>query len=97
MFPPRSTIWHARPPEYQVEEVDDVAPPVAVIGARPCDLAGFEVLDRALDAAPVADPIYHKRRQEAFLVVVECTRPASTCFCVAMGTGPGATRALTWP
>jgi len=92
VFPPRSTIWRARPPEYLVEEVDDVAVPVAVIGARPCDLAALEVLDRALDGAPVADPIYRKRRREAFLVVVECTRPASTCFCVSMGTGPGATQ-----
>ncbi len=92
VFPSRSIIWRAKPPEYQVEEVDDVAPPVAVVGARPCDLAALEVLDRALDGAPVADPTYHKRRHEAFLVVVECTRPASTCFCVAMGTGPGATQ-----
>ncbi len=89
VFPPKATIWRAKPPEYQVEEVPDGAAPVAVIGARPCDLAALGVLGRALDGAPVADPTYHRRRRAAFLVAVECTRPASTCFCVAMGTGPG--------
>jgi ferredoxin len=89
VFPPKVTIWRAKPPEYQVEEVADAAAPVAVIGARPCDLAALEVLGRALDGTPVPDPTYHRRRRATFLVATECTRPASTCFCAAMGTGPG--------
>jgi ferredoxin len=89
VFPPRSTIWRAKPPDYHVEEVPDTEPPVAVIGAKPCDLAALGVLGRALDGPSVADPTFHKRRRATFVVAVECTRPASTCFCVAMGTGPG--------
>jgi ferredoxin len=89
VFPPRSTIWRAAPPDYKVEELPDTAPPVAVIGARPCDLAALNVLGHALEGVSTPDPTYHKRRNEAFVVAVECTRPASTCFCVAMGTGPG--------
>ena len=89
VFPPKATVWRAKPPDYHVEEVEDVTAPVAVIGVRPCDLAGLEVLGRALDGATVPDPTYRRRRRSAFLVAVECTRPASTCFCVAMGTGPG--------
>jgi ferredoxin len=89
VFPSRSTIWRAKPPQYDVEVVQDSAAPVAVIGARPCDLAALEVLGRALDGSTVPDPTFHKRRRGAFLVAVECTRPAKTCFCVAMGTGPG--------
>jgi ferredoxin len=91
MFPSRSVIWRAKPPDYEVEEVPDDAPPAAVVGARPCDLAANEVLGRALDGTGVAEPTFHRRRQAAFLVAVECTRPASTCFCVAMGTGPAIT------
>jgi ferredoxin len=89
VFPPRSTIWHAKPPGYEVEEVPDPAPPVAVLGVRPCDLAALDVLGRALEGATIPDATYVKRRSEAFLVAVECTRPARTCFCVSMGTGPG--------
>jgi ferredoxin len=91
VFPPRVSIWRAKAPEYRVEEIADDAPPVAVVGARPCDLAALGVLDRALGGSPVSDPNYSRRRSTAFLVAVECTRPASTCFCVAMGTGPGVT------
>lgn len=89
VFPPHQVLWRARPPEYEVVEVPDTAAPVAIIGARPCDLAALGVLGRCLDGTPVSDPTYRRRRQEAFVVAVECTRPASTCFCVAMGTGPG--------
>jgi len=90
VFPPRSTVWTAKPPDFVVQEAPDEHPPLAVIGARPCDLAGLNVLGRALAGGQVADPTFQKRRFGAFLVAVECTRPASTCFCVAMGTGPGA-------
>jgi len=78
VFPPHQVLWRARPPEFQVEEVTDTSAPVAIIGARPCDLAALAVLGRSLDGATVADPTYHRRRQEAFVVAVECTRPAST-------------------
>ncbi len=90
VFPPRSTIWTAKPPGYVVEEVPDEAAPVAVIGARPCDLAGLDVLGRALVNGSAADPTFQRRSGGAFLVVAECTHPANTCFCVSMGTGPGA-------
>jgi sulfhydrogenase subunit beta (sulfur reductase) len=90
VFPPRSIIWQAKAPGYEVEEISDDVPPVAVVGARPCDLAGLRVLDRALGSPPVTDPAYRRRRDAAVLVAVECSRPASTCFCVSMGTGPSA-------
>ncbi|HTW08826.1 MAG TPA: 4Fe-4S dicluster domain-containing protein [Acidimicrobiales bacterium] len=88
-FPPRLTLWRAKPPEYQVEEVADEAAPVALIGLRPCDMAALDVLGGVLDGPSASDPTYQARRRAAFLVVVECARPASTCFCVSMGTGPG--------
>jgi ferredoxin len=91
MFPPRATLWRAKPPDYQVEEVPDDARAVAVVGARPCDLAAQDVLGRALDGTGVSDPTFQRRRRAAFVVAVECTQPAGTCFCVAMGTGPGVT------
>lgn len=89
VFPSHLVIWKAKPPGYAVEEVPNGAPPVAVIGARPCDIAALRVLDRVLDGQPVGDPVYNERRHGIFLVAVECYRPARTCFCVAMGTGPG--------
>jgi formate hydrogenlyase subunit 6/NADH:ubiquinone oxidoreductase subunit I len=65
------------------------AQPFALFGLRPCDLAAIDTLDHALlDAPPTAEPIYRARRDDAFLVVVNCGVPAATCGCVAFDTGP---------
>jgi sulfhydrogenase subunit beta (sulfur reductase) len=37
-----------------------------------------------------SDPIYKGRRREIFVVAVNCTQSASTCFCTSMKTGPRA-------
>ncbi len=63
--------------------------PLALFGLRPCDLAGLDTLDHVLiAAAPSAEPTYHARRVDAFLVVVNCAVPAATCCCTSFGTGP---------
>jgi ferredoxin len=63
---------------------------VAVLGARPCDVAGLAVQDRIFLRDTYADPSYRARRDGLFLVVVNCTRALSTCFCASMGSGPKA-------
>jgi ferredoxin len=74
----------------QVVPVLDDAAPVAFVGARPCELAALGLLDRVLGASEHPDPLYSARRAAAFVAVVECARPARTCFCTSMGTGPAA-------
>jgi ferredoxin len=65
------------------------AQPLALFGLRPCDLAAIERLDHVLlDRPPTEEPTYRDRRGDAFLVVVNCGVPASTCFCTSMETGP---------
>jgi NAD(P)H-flavin reductase/Fe-S-cluster-containing hydrogenase component 2 len=68
------------------------ATPIAVIGARACDLAALAVHDRVLAGGPAVDPDYAARRADLFVVAVECALATSTCFCTAMGTGPEVTR-----
>ncbi|MBI2763565.1 MAG: 4Fe-4S dicluster domain-containing protein [Chloroflexi bacterium] len=67
------------------------APPVAIIGARACDLAGLAVHDRVLLDGPASDPDYAARRADVLIVAVECALAGSTCFCASMGTGPEVT------
>ena len=68
----------------------DKPPPLAVIGVRACDLAALGLQDRHfLDT--VKDPYYAARRKELFLVAVNCTHAADTCFCSSTGDGPRAT------
>lgn len=64
---------------------------VAVLGARPCDVAALAVQDRIFLRDAYADPYYQTRRAGLFVIAVNCTRALSTCFCASMGTGPRAT------
>jgi NAD(P)H-flavin reductase len=62
--------------------------PLAVIGARACDLAALAIHDRVLTGGPAVDPDYAARRNDLFVVAVECALATATCFCASMGTGP---------
>ncbi len=69
-------------------EVPSDEPPVVVVGARACDLAGLAVHDGVLIGGPAVDPDYQARRAGLLVVAVECAVATSTCFCRTMGTGP---------
>ncbi len=60
----------------------------AFLGVRACDLAAIGIQDRVLLNGPYRDPIYQARRDRVFIVAVQCTQAAATCFCASMGTGP---------
>jgi ferredoxin len=68
--------------------------PSAFLGVRPCDLAAMAIQDRVLLEGQYRDPVYQARRDKIFLVAVECTQSAPTCFCASMGTGPHARKGL---
>jgi len=65
--------------------------PRAFLGARACELAAIAVQDRVLLEDKYRDPIYNRHRQGAFIIAVQCTQAAETCFCASMGTGPQVT------
>jgi sulfhydrogenase subunit beta (sulfur reductase) len=73
---------------FQIIEHRDETPPYAFVGVRACDLAALAVLDRVLIADRFPDAMYQHRRENAFLVAVNCTEPAGTCFCTSFGVGP---------
>lgn len=62
--------------------------PRAFLGARACELAAIAVQDRVLLEDKYRDPIYDRCRRSAFIIAVQCTQAAETCFCASMGTGP---------
>jgi ferredoxin len=90
VFPPSQELWRARVDDGALTVFEPPLPPrpMAVVGARPCELAALDVLGRVLEAGQVGDPVYAARGSGAFLVVVECGSPGGTCFCVSMETGP---------
>lgn len=60
----------------------------AFLGVRACELAAIRVQDRVFLEGPYVDPMYQARREQCFIVAVNCTQAASTCFCTSMKTGP---------
>jgi ferredoxin len=92
LLPPETLLFKALKTVDGVElrASETVCVPTAFVGVRPCDLHALEVLDLVFLENPAAEA-YRRRRRELFLVVVNCSRPAATCFCRSLGTGPQAT------
>jgi ferredoxin len=92
LYPARVREWSADRVEGELVLTADQAVPFryAFLGVRPCDLRAIAIQDRVLTGGAYRDPVYAGRRSGALLIVVECTEPGATCFCVSMGTGPAA-------
>ncbi|MBI5462221.1 MAG: 4Fe-4S dicluster domain-containing protein [Gammaproteobacteria bacterium] len=92
LFAPRETLWRV---ERNVDGRLVFKPveaaetrPLAVIGVRACDVAALRLQDAHFLDNTYRDPQYAARREGLFLVAVNCTHPAATCFCVSTGDGP---------
>lgn len=88
------TLWEVSQTAGQLRFTPGVPPSekIAVIGARPCEIAAMLVQDRVFSGGDFHDPRYQAYRDQAFIVAVNCTRPGGNCFCTSMKTGPGAER-----
>ncbi len=93
-LPPQTRLWRARRDadgalsEIEPEPTD--APRYAFLGARSCELHAMGILDRVLLGGAHPDPADRARRENVFVVAVQCSQAGSTCFCSSMGTGPTA-------
>ncbi|WP_369213300.1 4Fe-4S dicluster domain-containing protein [Streptomyces flavofungini] len=93
LHPQREKLWSAdRAPDGTVAFSTGTVerPSYAFLGVRPCDLRAIAIQDRVLTGGRFKDRGYGERRRGAFLIAAECTEPGATCFCVSMGSGPGA-------
>lgn len=90
LFPPVATVATAERTDggWQMQTPDHEAPQYAFLGVRACEIAAMQVQDRVFLDGPYIDPIYQKRRDNAFIIAVNCTQAAATCFCTSMKTGP---------
>lgn len=63
---------------------------LAFIGVRACELEAIKIQDRVLLEGEFPDAHYQARRDDLFIVAVNCAVAGGTCFCVSMATGPKA-------
>ncbi|MBS1236726.1 MAG: Anaerobic sulfite reductase subunit [Proteobacteria bacterium] len=91
LFTPREVLWRVqRDAQGHLKFVTESshAEPLAVIGVRACDLAALQLLDQHFLRPDQPDSRYAARRATLFLIAVNCSHPAETCFCVSTGDGP---------
>ena len=62
--------------------------PLAFIGVRACELRAIAIQDRVFLSGRYFDNPYKIRRDQAFIVAVNCGQAGGTCFCVSMDAGP---------
>jgi ferredoxin len=94
LWPPRVKLWEAsRSGSEGFDLVETVAEPSkdAYIAVRSCELHAIDHLDDALLRVPHPDAGYAARRENVFIVALNCSTAGGTCFCVSMETGPRAT------
>ena len=93
LHPPTLRLWQARREgkEFQFVPEPQDTPRFAFIGVRSCELHAIAIQDRVFLQGPHVDPTYKLRRENIFIVVVNCGQAGGTCFCVSMQTGPKAT------
>jgi len=94
-FPPRTELLKFRLQKgektlWELEKIEREIPRYALLGVRPCDLAAIEVQDRVFIREEWCDQVYRDRRENSFIVAVNCMQSGGTCFCCSMGTGPEA-------
>ena len=93
-FSPNEVLWQSTKNADGTLDFSENLPeikPVALIGARACDLAGLDLQDKHFLEQEYVDPYYKQRRNNLFLVAVNCSHPAETCFCASTGDGPTVT------
>lgn len=91
LFKPRETVWKVTRDakgKLAFQSVNKPEKPIAIFGARSCDLAAMAIQDKVFLEKDRVDPRYQQRRENLFIVAVQCTYSSDNCFCVSAGTGP---------
>ena len=90
LHPSRLRLWHAQRQDNGFQFLDDVqdVPKYAFLGVRGCELHALGIHDTVLRHGTYVDTTYAARREQVFLVAVNCAQAGGTCFCVSMQTGP---------
>jgi len=95
LFPPREKLFSVRKQENGLTIFEECEPPIekmAFIGARACEIQALLVQDRVFINKVATYKQYQKRRENLFIMAVNCTRAVNTCFCVSMDAGPEVTQ-----
>jgi len=90
LHPPLLKLWQAerKNGSFSIVPEEKEIPKYAFIGVRACELHAIQIQDKVFLEGAYVDTDYQARREQAFIVAVNCGRAGNTCFCVSMDTGP---------
>ncbi len=90
LFPSCTDLFTLRKNGNEWETLDSQpdTPSYAFIGVRACELTAIQIQDNIFMRSDFTDPIYRERRQNVFIISVNCLSPGGTCFCVSTESGP---------
>ena len=93
LHPPTVRLWHGKRngSGVQILQEENENKARAFIGVRPCEINAILIQDKVFLNGTIKDPTYQSRRNNIFIVAVNCGRAGGTCFCASMNTGPKAT------
>ncbi len=93
LHPPMHHLWSAmrNGAGFHFQANDEESPKYAFIGVRSCELHAIAIQDNVFTGGRFVDPIYKSRRENLFIVAINCGQAGGTCFCASMNTGPKAT------
>jgi hypothetical protein len=93
LHPPIQRLWSAKRDGHSFQVISQRPKGVkfAFLGVRACELHAIAIQDKVFLGDRYVDPVYKSRRENIFLVAVNCGQAGGTCFCVSMKTGPKAT------
>lgn len=90
LFPSKTKLWSATKTDsgFKIDEEPEDIPKYAFIGVRACELHAIQIQDKVFMGGTYQDPVYTGRREDSFIVAVNCGQASKTCFCTSMNTGP---------
>jgi sulfhydrogenase subunit beta (sulfur reductase) len=92
LHPPVQRLYRARRHGKEIEFIPETpsSTKYAFLGVRACELTAIAIQDKVFLRGQHVDPIYMCRREQLFIVAVNCAVAGGTCFCASMKTGPKA-------
>jgi formate hydrogenlyase subunit 6/NADH:ubiquinone oxidoreductase subunit I len=93
LFPPRTRLWQAdrNAEKVQIKTEPPESQKMAFIGVRSCELHAIAIQDRVFIQPKFVNQAYRTRREQTFIIAVNCGQAGGTCFCASMNTGPRVT------
>ena len=90
LHPPVVRLWQATRSgdRFEIQEEAQGKAKVAFLGVRSCELQAILIQDRVFLQGQQVETRYKSRREQVFVVAVNCAQAGGTCFCTSMNAGP---------